>query len=403
SGISITVVTPPAAALILPVSKPSQCVRPGSLKCTCGSMHPGRTSRFLASITSPASGRSAGSTSATTRPPAIATVAGNAPVSVATRPPAIAVSVFTAPVFHAPRPIPLRPADHSEVILCAPSKIYDRRPVTTGRAAEEGAGPFPSGAVRISVRRLSVPSEMMRAKRWVVTSQPMDEQTLPHGSAVHDPHHRGDGPAPPVQHGSHMGHGEHAMHTPAMFRDRLALSVILTLPILYFSDPVQQWLGFRAVRFPGSAWVTPVLSVVIYVYGGWVFVQGAWAELAGRSPGMMTLVALAITVAFVFSGAVSLGLPGMPFYFELATLIDVMLLGHWMELLSVQGASSALEHLAALIPLVAHRASGADIQDVPVGELSEGDRILIRPGEQIPADGVVDTGASSVNEAFLTG
>jgi len=193
------------------------------------------------------------------------------------------------------------------------------------------------------------------------------------------------------------------MHTPAMFRDRLALSVILTLPILYFSDPVQQWLGFRAVRFPGSAWVTPVLSVVIYVYGGWVFVQGAWAELAGRSPGMMTLVALAITVAFVFSGAVSLGLPGMPFYFELATLIDVMLLGHWMELLSVQGASSALEHLAALIPLVAHRASGADIQDVPVGELSEGDRILIRPGEQIPADGVVDTGASSVNEAFLTG
>jgi Cu2+-exporting ATPase len=200
-----------------------------------------------------------------------------------------------------------------------------------------------------------------------------------------------------------MGHDKHAMHTPAMFRDRLVLSVILTLPILYFSDQVQQWLGYRAIRFPGSDWVTPVLSVVMYFYGGWVFVQGAWAELAGRSPGMMTLVALAITVAFVFSGAVSLGLPGMPFYWELATLIDVMLLGHWMELLSVQGASSALEHLAALIPLVAHRVSGADTQDVPVGELREGDRILIKPGEQIPADGVVDTGASSVNEAFLTG
>ncbi|HEX9245509.1 MAG TPA: heavy metal translocating P-type ATPase [bacterium] len=200
-----------------------------------------------------------------------------------------------------------------------------------------------------------------------------------------------------------MGHDRHAMHTPAMFRDRLVLSGILTLPILYFSGQVQQWLGFRAIRFPGSDWVTPVLSVVMYFYGGWVFVKGAWAELAGRSPGMMTLVALAITVAFVFSGAVSLGLPGMPFYWELATLIDVMLLGHWMETLSIQGASSALEHLAALIPLVAHRVSGADTQDVPVDELREGDRILIKPGEQIPADGVVDTGASSVNEAFLTG
>lgn len=232
---------------------------------------------------------------------------------------------------------------------------------------------------------------------------PTDDHTLSHGSAVHEHHHRGDETAPPVQHGSHIGHDKHAGHTPAMFRDRLVLSVILTLPILYYSDQVSQWLGYRAIQFPGSDWVTPVLSVVMYFYGGWVFVKGAWAELADRSPGMMTLVALAITVAFVFSGAVSLGLSGMPFYWELATLIDVMLLGHWMEMLSVQRASSALKHLAALIPLVAHRVSDADTQDVPVGELREGNRILIRPGEQIPADGVVETGASSVNEAFLTG
>ncbi len=118
---------------------------------------------------------------------------------------------------------------------------------------------------------------------------------------------------------------------------------------------------------------------------------------------MMTLVALAITVAFIFSLAVSVGFPGMPFYWELATLIDVMLLGHWMELLSVQGASKALEHLAALIPLTAHRVSGDTIDDVPVSRLRQGDRILIRPGEQVPVDGVVETGTSNVNEAFLTG
>ncbi len=206
---------------------------------------------------------------------------------------------------------------------------------------------------------------------------------------------------------AHPGHGggagDHTGHGPEMFRDRLVLSVILTLPILYYSDPVHQWLGYQPARFPGSEWLVPILSVVIYFYGGWVFVRGAAGELAGRSPGMMTLVALAITVAFLYSLAVTLGLHGMPFYWELATLIDVMLLGHWMEMLSIQGASKALEHLAALIPPIAHRVSGTGAGDVPVAELRAGDRILIRPGEQVPADGVVETGASSVNEAFLTG
>ncbi|HET9001146.1 MAG TPA: heavy metal translocating P-type ATPase [bacterium] len=203
--------------------------------------------------------------------------------------------------------------------------------------------------------------------------------------------------------GMHAGHDQHAGHSPAMFRDRLALSLVLTLPILYDSEPVQRWLGYHAIHFPGSEWLTPVLAVVIYFYGGWVFVQGARNELIARSPGMMTLIALAITVAFAYSLAVSLGLKGMPFYLELATLIDVMLLGHWMEELSIQGAGKALEHLAALIPPVAHRWSGTETEDIPVADLREGDRIVIRPGEQIPADGGVETGASSVNEAFLTG
>ncbi len=218
--------------------------------------------------------------------------------------------------------------------------------------------------------------------------------------AAHDMHEHGGH----TGHASHEGgHDKHAGHTPEMFRDRLLLSVLLTLPILYYSDQVQQWLGYHPLSFPGVGALVPALSAAIYFYGGWVFVQGARDELRARSPGMMTLVALAITVAFIFSLAVSVGFPGMPFYWELATLIDVMLLGHWMELLSVQGASKALEHLAALIPLTAHHVSGDTIDDVPVSLLRQGDPILIRPGEQVPVDGVVETGTSSVNEVFLTG
>lgn len=188
-----------------------------------------------------------------------------------------------------------------------------------------------------------------------------------------------------------------------MFRNRFWVCLILTLPVLYFSEHIQGWLGYRALEFPGSAWVEPLLSTVIYVYGGGPFVQGAWRELQARAPGMMTLIALAISVAFVYSLAVTLGLPGVPFYWELATLIVVMLLGHWLEMLSIQSASRALQHLAALIPPLAHRKVDDRIEDVPVAQLQEDDLILVRPGEQIPADGVVVEGASSVNEAFLTG
>src|SRR5207302_1234577 len=152
-----------------------------------------------------------------------------------------------------------------------------------------------------------------------------------------------------------------------------------------------------------SEWITPVLAVVIFFYGGWPFVEGARRELAARLPGMMTLVALAISVAFAYSLSVSLGLQGMPFYWELATLVDVMLLGHWMEMLSIQSASRALEHLASLVPPIAHRVTDRGTEDMPVSELGEGDVVLVRPGGQVPVDGVVGDGTSSVNEAFLTG
>jgi P-type Cu2+ transporter len=199
-------------------------------------------------------------------------------------------------------------------------------------------------------------------------------------------------------------HDKHAGHTPAMFRDRFWPSLLFTLPILYFDAHFQAWFGYQAVQFPGVAWVQPLLSAVLYLYGGGVFVQGAVAELRDRQPGMMTLIGLAISVAFVYSVAVSVGLlRGMPLYWELATLIVIMLLGHWIEMASIQGASRALEHLAALVPAEAHRMVGDRVEDVPVSELRVGDWVLIRPGEQIPVDGVVLDGASSVNEAFLTG
>src|SRR2546428_9849414 len=199
------------------------------------------------------------------------------------------------------------------------------------------------------------------------------------------------------------GHDKHGGHSPEMFRNRFFVSLVLTLPILYYEHLCQQWFGYRAVQFPGSAWITPVLAVVLFFHGGWRFGEGARRELAARQPGMMTLVALAISVAFAYSIAVSLGLQVMPFYWELATLVDVMLLGHWMEMLSIQGASRALEHLGSLVPSIAHRVTDRGTEDVPVSELREGDVVLVRPGEQVPVDGVVGDGISNVNEAFLTG
>ena len=224
----------------------------------------------------------------------------------------------------------------------------------------------------------------------------------PHHKHSH-PHSEPQHAHPSGGHAAHTGHDKHAGHTPEMFRDRFFVSLLLTLPILYFSEHFQDWFGYRAAQFPGSAWVNPVLGTILYFYGGLVFLKGALRELRARTPGMMTLIALGITAAYGYSLAVSLGLPGKPFYWELATLIDVMLLGHWLEMASVQAASRALEELSKLMPTTAHRILGDRIEDIPVSALKEGDLILIHPGEQVPADGVVVEGASTMNEAFLTG
>jgi Cu2+-exporting ATPase len=198
--------------------------------------------------------------------------------------------------------------------------------------------------------------------------------------------------------------GNHAGHDPATFRDRLGASLVLTIPILYFSPAFQGWFGYEAATFPGAAWVAPILATAVFLYGGMPFLRGAAHELGDRAPAMMTLVALAITVAYGFSMAVTFGFPGTPFFWELATLIDVMLAGHWIEMRSIRNAGRALDELTELMPTVAHRYDGdGATEEVELTALREGDRILVRPGEQIPADGEVEDGATSVNEAFLTG
>jgi len=199
-------------------------------------------------------------------------------------------------------------------------------------------------------------------------------------------------------------HDKHAGHTPEMFRDRLWISLLLTIPIVYLSGHFQDWFGYRAVEFPGDGAVTPVAATLLFGYAGMVFLRGARGELRDRVPGMMTLISLAITVAYGYSMAMTFGLASEPLYWELATLLDVMLLGHWLEMRSVVTASRALDHLAAMVPAVAHHvAADGVVHDVPVDALAVGDRVLVRPGEQVPVDATVTEGASTVNEAFLTG
>jgi len=202
----------------------------------------------------------------------------------------------------------------------------------------------------------------------------------------------------------HRNHDKHEGHSPEMFRDRLWISLTLTIPILYFSEQFQEWFGYEPLSFTGAGWVNPLLSTVLFFHAGSVFLRGGARELRVRQPGMMTLISIAISVAYFYSLAVSAGLDGKPFYWELATLLDVMLLGHWIEMRSVRSASRALDHLAAMVPSVVHRlGDDGTVADIPIDAVMEGDNLLVRPGEQAPVDGEVLDGVSNMNEAFLTG
>ena len=199
---------------------------------------------------------------------------------------------------------------------------------------------------------------------------------------------------------NHSGHNHRAMVEE--FKRKFIVSSILTVPVVLLSPSIQEFLGYRIV-FPGSIHVAWLLSTIIYVYGGLPFLKGMIDELRKRNPGMMTLIGVAISVAYVYSSAVVFLIRGKTFFWELATLIDVMLLGHWIEMKSVMRASRALEELVKTLPTVAHLVKGDEIVDVPVSHVKPGDLVLVRPGEKIPVDGVVVEGRSSVNESMMTG
>lgn len=202
----------------------------------------------------------------------------------------------------------------------------------------------------------------------------------------------------------HAGHDKHAGHSVEMFRDRFWLSLALTLPALVWEPMLQQWFGYTAPQFPGAQYIPAIFSTAVFLYGGWAFVKGAWSELTDRLPGMMTLISLAIVVAFLYSAAVTLGYPGHALWWELATLVTIMLLGHWIEMRSIFQAQGALKELAKLLPDTAVRIiQGDETEVVPVAALRDGDVLLIRPGAGIPADGLVKSGKSSVSEAMITG
>jgi Cu2+-exporting ATPase len=206
--------------------------------------------------------------------------------------------------------------------------------------------------------------------------------------ALHDDGHSG---------GGHEGHA-------AMFRDRFWVSLLLTLPVVFYSHHLQEWLDYSAPSFPGSSLLAPTLGTVVFFYGGWPFLTGAVEEARGRRPGMMLLIGMAITVAFVASLTASLGLFDVEVWWELCLLITIMLLGHWMEMRAVGQAQGALAALAELLPDETERVNASgDVEQVHVDDLNVGDVVLVRPGGRVPADGVIFHGTGEVDESMITG
>jgi Cu2+-exporting ATPase len=230
------------------------------------------------------------------------------------------------------------------------------------------------------------------------------EATPPdHHGAAHSGHHEAEHSGHEAAHSGHHGHDKHAGHSAEMFRDRFWLSLILTVPTLVWSDSLQDWLSFTAPSFPRSQHVPAVFGTAVFLYGGLVFLKGGLGELRDRLPGMMTLISLAITVAFLYSVAVTFGWEGEALWWELATLVTIMVLGHWIEMRSIGQAQGALKELAKLLPDMAVRVTEDGTEEVPVSALRDGDMVLVRPGASVPADGVVAEGRSAVNESMLTG
>ncbi|WP_417857359.1 heavy metal translocating P-type ATPase, partial [Xanthomarina gelatinilytica] len=220
----------------------------------------------------------------------------------------------------------------------------------------------------------------------------MDHSKMDHSKMKHD-------------HGSipmgMAGHDHHKMMI-ADFRKRFWVTLVLTIPILFFSPMIQDFFGYEFL-LPGNQYILFALSSVVYFYGGWPFLTGFWSEVKKGAPGMMTLIAMAISVAYFYSSATVFGLQGVDFFWELATLIAIMLVGHWIEMKSVLGASKALQLLVSMMPAEAHRVKGDTIEDISLEDLLKDDVILVKPGEKVPADGIIIEGSSYLNESMLTG
>lgn len=204
-------------------------------------------------------------------------------------------------------------------------------------------------------------------------------------------------------HNEEQDYDKHAGHSVAMFRNKFWVCLILTVPVLLYSENVARWLHISPPSFPGSMYIPFILSSVIFFYGGWVFIKGAIGEIKNRLPGMMTLISLAIVTSYVYSLATIFGLKGEGFFWELATLVTIMLLGHWLEMASVAKAESALDAIAKLLPDKADKLVNGKPRTVLVSELKVGDLVLVRPGTNIPIDGAVTDGTSSVDEAAFSG
>lgn len=219
-----------------------------------------------------------------------------------------------------------------------------------------------------------------------------DHSKMNHKGGDHSGHNPGHG---------QMGHDHHKMMI-ADFRKRFWVTLVLTIPILFFSPMIQDFFGYEFL-LPGNPYILFALSTIVYFYGGWPFLKGFWSEIKKGAPGMMTLISMAISVAYFYSTATVFGLRGEDFFWELSTLIAIMLLGHWIEMKSVLGASKALQLLVSMMPAEAHRVKGDIIEDIPLEDLLKDDVILVKPGEKVPADGIIVDGSSYLNESMLTG
>ncbi|MBS1738237.1 MAG: copper-translocating P-type ATPase [Bacteroidetes bacterium] len=224
----------------------------------------------------------------------------------------------------------------------------------------------------------------------------IDRSKMDHSKMDHSSMHHDGNPSMGME-----GHDHHAMMIND-FKKRFFITLILTIPILLLSPMIQHWLGVDW-KFTGSGYILFALSTFVYLYGGWPFLKGWYQEMKSWNPGMMTLIGFAISVAYIYSSATVFGLEGMDFFWELATLILIMLLGHWIEMKSVAGASKELELLVQLMPADAHLVKGNDITEVKTETLKENDIILIKPGEKVAADGIIEEGESYLNESMLTG